>query len=76
MQEIHDIGCRLGFKINAKKTKMHHWSSKPPEQALIFQDVTLAVLPAVAHFLGHTLAHSSLRLSLDQDMVQTVAADL
>ena len=29
LQAIHNIGCKLGFLINAKKTKVHHWRSQP-----------------------------------------------
>ena len=33
LQAIQDIGCKLGFLMNAKKTKVHHWRFQPDEMS-------------------------------------------
>ena len=76
LQTIHDIGSVLGFMINARKTKVHHWRTQPSMESIDFHGVTHLVLPAVAQYLGHMLAHKSPRLSVEQDILQTVAANL
>ena len=76
LQTIQDIGSILGLVINTRKTKVHHWSPQPSAEPIEFHGVTVPVLPAVAQYLGHLLAHKSLRLSVEQEILEAVIADL
>ena len=70
------LGVWLGFIINARKTKVHHWRSQPSTESIDFHEVTVLLLPAVAQYSGHVLVHKSLRLSVEQDILQTATTDL
>ena len=73
LQTMHDIGGVPSFVINTRKTKVHHRRSQPPMESFNFHKVTVPVLLAVAQYLGHVLAHKSLCLIVEQDIVQTIA---
>ena len=62
--------------INTRKTKVHHWSPQPLAEPIEFHGVGVPVLPAVAHYQGHPVAHKSLCLSVEQETLQAVTAEL
>ena len=55
---------------------MHPWGPHQSTATVDFNGISIAVLPTTAHYPEHLVLHPSMRLSVDQDILQRVTAHL